>query len=68
MLTPVNFDDQLRLQTDEVGDIVSDRPLSSEFCARHLTIAHAIPEAFLCISTLTAKVSRHVWRTALDRG
>ena len=61
----VQLDDQLEVETEEVGDIAGDRGLTPEFPAFEAAIAQQGPEAGLGwrgVGSETTGAARSVWR------
>jgi hypothetical protein len=55
MLTSINFDDQARLEADEVDDVGADRVLSAKLRSHHAMRSQLVPQTLLCIGRLGAQ-------------
>ena len=60
MLTAVEFDDQHRLDTREVGEVTADWMLSPELLAEDLPIAQGLPHCTLGVGRGLAQLARPV--------
>src|SRR4051812_6615896 len=58
MLAAIEFDDQFLLETDEVGDIRTDRELAPKLVAEQGTVAQHRPKTSLRIGGLVPQVAR----------
>lgn len=55
MLASIEFDDQTRVDAEEVGDEWADRGLEPELVSRQSSVADALPEALLRLCPVAAK-------------
>ncbi|HEY3779134.1 MAG TPA: hypothetical protein VGL35_13860 [Rhizomicrobium sp.] len=60
MLAAVEFDDQLRFETHEVGDIRADRLLSPELVPKKAAVAQRVSEFALEIGLFATKLSSEI--------
>jgi hypothetical protein len=60
MLTPIEFNDQHRLDAREVGEVPAHRMLSSELLAEDLPIAQGLPQHTLGVGRGLAQLARPV--------
>ena len=60
MLTPIEFDDQHRLDAREVGEVPAHRVLSSELVSADLPIAQGLPQRTLGVGRALAQLARPV--------
>jgi hypothetical protein len=66
MLSAVDFDDQLRLDTREVGDVWWDRVLAAEAEAVNLPVAQRAPETTFGGGQVSPQFSRPVPQSGID--
>jgi len=58
MLPAVQFDDQPRFQTDEIGHVTGDRKLASKLCVGEPAGAQALPQCTFRIGCCRTQLPR----------